>query len=265
MNCAVTLVAAATVTVHVPVPEHPPPDHPANVEPLSAVAVRVTEEPWSNSAAHVAPHVMPAGELLTLPLPVPDLATVTVCWILVNLAVTVVSLASVTTHLAVPEQPPPDQPAKAQLVAGVAVSVILVPDTCAVLVQVGLHLIPPTSLVTVPPSSGSTSTVSLAVLANVAVTLTSALILTEQGFVVVLHVVFGSPVTTHPVSTDPLSAVAVSVTTVSASYLAVQVEPQSILLSPDLTVPDPAPALATVSTGWTGSNISTFLSPPLPT
>jgi hypothetical protein len=43
---AVTVVAADSVTVQVAVvPEHPPPDHPANTEPVAAAAVRTTLAP----------------------------------------------------------------------------------------------------------------------------------------------------------------------------------------------------------------------------
>jgi len=45
LKVAVTLFAAFMVTVHVPVPEHPPPDHPAKVEPDAAVAVNMTLAP----------------------------------------------------------------------------------------------------------------------------------------------------------------------------------------------------------------------------
>jgi hypothetical protein len=38
-------VAAVTETVQVPVPEHPPPLQPVNVEPVAGVAVSVTEVP----------------------------------------------------------------------------------------------------------------------------------------------------------------------------------------------------------------------------
>src|SRR5438046_6678916 len=38
VNVAVTVVAALTVTVQLPVPLHPPPLHPANADPATAVA-----------------------------------------------------------------------------------------------------------------------------------------------------------------------------------------------------------------------------------
>jgi hypothetical protein len=42
MKVATTDFAASTVTAQVPVPEHPPPVHPAKVETESGVAVSVT-------------------------------------------------------------------------------------------------------------------------------------------------------------------------------------------------------------------------------
>jgi hypothetical protein len=42
---AATAVALVIVTVQVPVPEHPPPDQPVNVDPLAAKAVKVTDVP----------------------------------------------------------------------------------------------------------------------------------------------------------------------------------------------------------------------------
>jgi len=44
---AVTVVAAAIVTVQVPVPEHPPPDQPEKTDPLVAEAARATDVPDS--------------------------------------------------------------------------------------------------------------------------------------------------------------------------------------------------------------------------
>ena len=45
VNVAVTVVAAVSVTGHVPVPLHPPPLQPVNVDPAAAVAVSVTAVP----------------------------------------------------------------------------------------------------------------------------------------------------------------------------------------------------------------------------
>jgi hypothetical protein len=45
LNVAVTVAAALIVTVQVPVPLHPPPLHPANVDPDAAAAVSTTEVP----------------------------------------------------------------------------------------------------------------------------------------------------------------------------------------------------------------------------
>jgi len=66
-----------------------------------------------------------------------------------KVAVTVVSPLNVTTQLVVPEQPPPDQPAKAESEAGVAVSVTWVPavNACE---HVEPQSIPAGLLVTLP-------------------------------------------------------------------------------------------------------------------
>ena len=76
MKVAVTVVAAEMVTVQVLVPEQPPPVQPLKVEPAAGAAVRVTAVPLVKLAAQVAPQVMPAGELVTVPLPVPAGVTV---------------------------------------------------------------------------------------------------------------------------------------------------------------------------------------------
>ena len=51
------------------------PDHPENVEPKSGAAVSVTDELRAKLAAHAAPQFIPAGIDVTLPVPVPGLAT----------------------------------------------------------------------------------------------------------------------------------------------------------------------------------------------
>jgi hypothetical protein len=51
------------------------PLQPENDVLLAAAAVSVIDVPLGNVAAQVAPQVMPAGELVTVPAPVPVLAT----------------------------------------------------------------------------------------------------------------------------------------------------------------------------------------------
>src|SRR5258708_833223 len=75
---APTLVAAFIVTMHVPVPLHAP-VQPENVEPEAAVGVSVTDMPCAKFALHIAPQLIPAGLLITEPLPVPESATMSVC------------------------------------------------------------------------------------------------------------------------------------------------------------------------------------------
>ena len=72
---------------------------------------------------------MPAGEDVTVPLPLPTLATVKVkvVWaVWLKVAVTALSASIVTTHGPVPWQAPL-QPSKVESVAGVAVSVSWIP------------------------------------------------------------------------------------------------------------------------------------------
>jgi hypothetical protein len=76
LKVAVTDRAELIVTSHVPVPEHPAPLQPAKTEPGAAVAVSVTTVPSVYCAAHVAPQSMPAGELVTVPVPAPAFVTV---------------------------------------------------------------------------------------------------------------------------------------------------------------------------------------------
>lgn len=72
MNVAVTVLAAFMVTAHDPMPEHPPPDHPAKELLVSGVAVRVTTVPPVYVAEQVEPQLIPDGKLETTPVPVPD-------------------------------------------------------------------------------------------------------------------------------------------------------------------------------------------------
>lgn len=113
MNVAVTDVAAFIVTVQVPVPEHPPPDQPANTDaPDVGAAVSVTTVAWRKLAEQVAPQLMPAGELVTVPVPVPAFETVRAkVGVGENVAVTLVAeVPIVMVQVPVPEHPPPVQP-----------------------------------------------------------------------------------------------------------------------------------------------------------
>lgn len=74
---AVTTFAELMVTEHAPVPEQAP-LQPVNADPAAAVAARLTTAPELNEAPQVAPQLMPAGEDVTVPVPVPVLDTVSV-------------------------------------------------------------------------------------------------------------------------------------------------------------------------------------------
>ena len=95
---------------------------------------------------HSDGQLIPAGELVTVPLP--ETLTLSVYWVCANVAVTLCAIFIVTTQLPTPLQAPP-QPLKPQPSAGVAVSV-----TCVAGAKFALHvdgqLIPAGELVTVP-------------------------------------------------------------------------------------------------------------------
>src|SRR5437899_10582162 len=74
---AVTARAALIVTVQAPVPVQLP-LQPLKVEPAAGAAVKVTMVPMANAAEQVAPQEMPAGVLVTVPLPTPVFVTVSV-------------------------------------------------------------------------------------------------------------------------------------------------------------------------------------------
>ena len=150
LNVAVTVVAAVSVTVQVPVPAHGAPQ-PANVDPVAGAAVNVTAVPLAKFAVHVGLQLIPAGALVTVPLPVPASVTVSAKFVVValNVAVTVVAAVNVTLHVAVPEHPPPLHPVNVDPEAGTAVKVITVPPA-KFAEHVDGHEIPAGALVTVP-------------------------------------------------------------------------------------------------------------------
>src|SRR5205823_14797810 len=109
-----TALLRSRVMVQVPVPEQPPPVQPVKVEPAAGVAVSVTVVPLAKLAVQVAPQLIPAGELVTVPLPVPALLTVRATVGRAKVAVTVVAAPRVTVQVPVPEHPPPLQPLKVE-------------------------------------------------------------------------------------------------------------------------------------------------------
>src|SRR2546428_4610694 len=157
---AMTARAALIVTLQVPVPVQLPLQR-VRVAPAGGAGVRVPTVPVVRAVEQVAPQEIPADDLVTVPLPVPDLVTVRGkedddC---TNAAVTEVAAFIVTLQVPVPVQPPPLQPVKVAPAAGVAVKVTTVPVVKAV-EHVAPQEIPAGPLGTVPPPAPALGTVS---------------------------------------------------------------------------------------------------------
>lgn len=110
--------------VQAPVPVHAP-DQAVKVYPESAVAVTVTGVPVVYSE-QLVPQDVPAGSTVTVPLPVLEVFNLYLTAFCENDAVTDLFEFICTTQLPEPVQSP-DQPAKVQSLAGVAVKVTGVP------------------------------------------------------------------------------------------------------------------------------------------
>src|SRR4029450_11428413 len=76
---AITAWSAVIVTMQLPAPEQSP-DQPVKRFRPVAFAVSVTVVPPANAATHVEPQLIPAGELVTVPVPTPAFVTVSV-WV----------------------------------------------------------------------------------------------------------------------------------------------------------------------------------------
>src|SRR2546428_11767983 len=123
---AVTDWAAFIVTTQLPVPLHPAPLQLPNTDPLAGTAVKVTCVPLANAALHIAPQLIPAGLLVTVPLPLPVFVTVRM-YNCVKLAFTDLAALMVTVQAAPETVSHPLQPVKMEPRAGVAVRVTAVP------------------------------------------------------------------------------------------------------------------------------------------
>jgi hypothetical protein len=102
------------------------PDQPANVEPKVGAAVNVTAVPLLSVVEQVLPQLIPVGLLVTVPVPAPARATVSVYAVMrLNTAVQlmfafIVTLPSLQSAL-------PDQLAKVEPLAGAADNFTTVP------------------------------------------------------------------------------------------------------------------------------------------
>jgi hypothetical protein len=243
-KAAVTACADHIGTVHGPVPEQPAPLQPANEEPLAGEAFSVTSGTPSpddrNEAEQLVPQSMPAGELVTVPEPLPAFVTVSVGYAS-NVAVTPCGEFIRTVQVPVPEQPLPLQPANKEPLAGWAVSVTSEPYRNEA-EQLALQLMPAGELVIEPEPTPAFVTVSVWLALKVAVTLRATLIVTVQVPVP------EQPSPLQPANVEPAAGVAVRVTTVSWSYWCWQLAVQ-FSAPPSDTDPVPAPASVTDS-GW---------------
>ena len=77
-NVAVTFLAEDIETLQVDPEVVSQPDQLSNLLPVSGAAVRVTALLAGKLAEHVEPQEIPAGVLVRVPVPVPDLLTVKV-------------------------------------------------------------------------------------------------------------------------------------------------------------------------------------------
>jgi hypothetical protein len=150
-NVAVTALAADNVTLQVAAVPVQAPDQLPNV-PVAVVSLSVTTVPGAKLAEQVAvvavEQLIPAGLLVTVPVPPPASVTVSPKPV-VKLSLTSVGALIVRVHTLVPEQPPPLHPAKKKPVPAVAVRVTCVP-TAKLAEQVVGQLIPAGLLVIVP-------------------------------------------------------------------------------------------------------------------
>src|SRR5262249_60549175 len=119
VKLAVTVWPALMVTTQDPVPAQAP-LQPVKMEPVGAVALRVTPTLELNEVEQVEPQLMPVGALVTVPVPVPAVFTVRGKDWTTKPAVTVVSAGIVTTQGPRPGPPPPLHPGQVEPAAGVA-------------------------------------------------------------------------------------------------------------------------------------------------
>jgi len=146
LKVAVTVLAAANGKLHVDVPAHAPPQ-PPKLKLVPGVSLSVTTVFCGKLAVQIpVEQLIPAGLLVTVPVPVTD--TVNPMGGAVKVAVTLVAEATVTLQVVFPEHAPP-QPPKVLFAAGVWLRVTGL-FGAKLAEQVLGQLIPAGLLVTVP-------------------------------------------------------------------------------------------------------------------
>ena len=194
-----------------------PPVQPTKDEFAPAVAVSITCVPAAKLALQTVPQLMPAGLLVTVPAPFPERLTANTgaLWVRLKVAATCSLALSVTVQLVlVPLQPPPDQPAKDELLAAVAVRVTIVPGEKLAL-QVEPQLMPTGVLTTFPVPLPLTAKVNTGEALKLAITVVLCVSVTTQE-----PVPLQAP--DQPAKKEFAAGDAVSVTWVPLEKLAVQ-------------------------------------------
>ena len=105
-------MAVSMLKTHWPVPLHAPSQPVKLVTASRGVAGSVTTPPILT--AQVSPQSIPAGSLVTVPVELPVLYTLSGYVTYVNVAVTLLAASIVTTHSPVPLHPEPSQPVNAE-------------------------------------------------------------------------------------------------------------------------------------------------------
>lgn len=127
MKVAVVALLPSMVIVQGPLPVHAP-LQPAKVELGSAEAVKVTRVPSVYVPVHVAPQLIPAGELVTLPVPVPARLTLKTLSDEVKVAVTLRVDVIATLQVLPVNESQPLQPVKVEFTSALAVKDTAVPS-----------------------------------------------------------------------------------------------------------------------------------------
>ena len=102
------------------------PDQPANVDPEAGVAVKVTAVPLLRIVVQVPPQLIPAGLLVTAPVPVPARVTASV-YVAIKLKTAVQLMLPFIVTLPSLQSASPDQFAKVEPEAGAGVNFTTLP------------------------------------------------------------------------------------------------------------------------------------------